>query len=382
MLTPEEIQRMAERKYPDFLRSLVLGENLFPLRVRFGRPNTTDDFAKLKHEITDLARGNFGYTIEWEEKNTRRWGPQKMPLQVRFDIPDQFISALGKAKEVEQFQTNVVLALKRIPALKEWMASHVKWVVESGINWKGMLDVCEYFLLHPRPGLYTRQLPIPVHTKFIAQNRQVLASMLDFILPPNAKAEGTSFEERFGIKPLEPTIRFRTLDPAVQARLGFSHQEMALPLQLFCHLNASGLDIIITENLMNLECLPPIRGGLAIWGQGNAAELLHKVPWLGDCQIRYWGDIDEHGFHILARLRSCFPGVRSFMMDLATLERFRHWAGTGEKAGKFPSNLTPDEAAAFSLVEKENLRLEQEKIPPEYSESLLPSELARMGPAS
>jgi hypothetical protein len=377
MLTPDEIQRMAERKYPDFLRSLVLGENLFPLRVRFGRPNTTDDFAKLKREITDLAHGNFGYTIEWEEKNTRRWGPQTMPLQVRFDLQDQFISALGKAQEVEQFQKNVALALQGIPTLKDWIASHVKWVVESSIKWKEMLDVCEYFLMHPHPGLYTRQLPIPVHTKFIAENKQVLASMLDFILPPDAKAEGTSFEERFGIKPLESTIRFRSLDPAVQARLGFSHEEMALPLGLFCHLNASELDVIITENLMNLECLPPVRQGLAIWGQGNAAELLHRVSWLAECRVRYWGDIDEHGFQILARLRSRFPGVRSFMMDLATFERFRHWAGTGEKAGKSPSNLTPAEAAAFAVVQRGNLRLEQEKIPPEYCEELLRAELAR-----
>lgn len=382
MLTPDEIQRMAERKYPDFLRSLVLGENLFPLRVRFGRPDTTDDFAKLKHEITDLAHGNFGYTIEWEEKNTRRWGPQKMPLQVRFDTQDQFISALSKGKEIEQFRENVALALQRIPTLKGWMASHAKWVIEFGTNWKGMLDVCEYFLLHPRPGLYTRQLPIPVHTKFIAENRQVLASMLDFILPAEAKAKGASFEERFGLKPLEPTIRFRALDPAVRVLLGFSHEEMALPLGLFCALKASGLNILITENLMNLECLPLVRQGLAIWGQGNAAELLHRVSWLGDCSVRYWGDIDEHGFHILARLRSRFPGVRSFMMDLATFERFRHWAGFGEKAGKSPSNLTPEEAAAFALVERENLRLEQEKLPPEYSEALLRTEPPPTKPAS
>lgn len=149
---------------------------------------------------------------------------------------------------------------------------------------------------------------------------------------------------------------------------------MALPLCLFRAINARGLNIIITENLMNLECLPPVRQGLAIWGQGNAAELLRIVSWLGDCSVRYWGDIDEHGFQILARLRSRFRAVRSFMMDLATLERFRHWAGAGEKVGKSPSNLTPDEAAAFAVVERENLRLEQEKIPPGHSEEILRSE--------
>lgn len=371
MLTSTDIQQLAERKYQEFLRSVVIGENLFPLRVRFGRPNVTDAFAKLKREITELAGGNFGYTIEWEERNTRRWGTQKIPSQVRFDTPEQFITALGKEREVEQFRKNIAISVARIPQLNEWLASHVKWVVEFASVWEGMLAVCEYFLTHPRPRLYTRQLPIPVHTKFILENRQVLASMLEHILPAESKAEGSTFEERFGLIPLEPSVRFRSLDAAVQAKFGFSHDRMSLPLGTFAALKSEGLTIVITENLMNLECLPAIPNGLAIWGQGNAAELLHKVGWLSDCKVHYWGDIDEHGFHILARLRSRFPNIQSFMMDLATLERFREWAGVGEKAGIAPSNLTTVESAAFKLVERESLRLEQEKIPQEYSVAML-----------
>lgn len=376
MLTPEEIQRMAERKYPDFLRSLITNENLFPLRVRFGKPNATDDFAKLKREITELAGGNFGYTIEWEERNTRRWGTQKIPHQVRFDTQDQFITALSKQREVELFRKNLSLSVAGLPQLKEWLVSHARWMVEFSSVWEGILAVCEYFLAHPRPGLYTRQLPIPVHTKFISENRQVLASMLDHLLPAESKSEGATFEERFGLKSLAPLVRFRSLDPAVQRQLECSHERMGLPLETFCRLKAEGLTVVITENLMNLECLPSMNNGLAIWGQGNAAELLHRVDWLRECKIYYWGDIDEHGFHILARLRSRFPGVRSLNMDLLTLEGFRHWAGTGEKAGKEPSNLTLEERAAFKAVERENLRLEQEKIPPEYMVKTLQKELA------
>jgi hypothetical protein len=195
--------------------------------------------------------------------------------------------------------------------------------------------------------------------------------MLEHILPTESKAEGSTFEERFGLKPLEPSVRFRSLDAAVQAKFGFSHDRMSLPLGTFAALKSEGLTIVITENLMNLECLPAIPNGLAIWGQGNAAELLHKVGWLSECKVHYWGDIDEHGFHILARLRSRFPNIQSFMMDLATLEQFREWAGVGEKAGIAPSNLTTVESAAFRLVQRESLRLEQEKIPQEYSVAML-----------
>ena len=226
MLTPAEIQGMAERKYPAFLQSLVTGESIFPMRIRFGIPSTTDDFAKLQQEVTTLAAGNFGYSIEWEEKNTRKHGVQKLPSQVRFDSEDQFVKALGKAGEVQLFRANISASLSRLPQLRDWLVSHVKWVVEFGTIWNEMLLVGEYFLANPRPGLYTRQLPIAAHTKFVQENTRVIGSMLDFLLPDEAKSDGNSFEERFGLKPLAPLVRFRMLDQMLLKTLALSHSEM------------------------------------------------------------------------------------------------------------------------------------------------------------
>src|SRR6267378_1199453 len=107
MLSPTEIQSMTERKYFAYLQSLVTKEVFFPIRIRFGMPSTTDEFATLQKEVTALATGNFGYTIEWEVKNTRKYGTQKLPSQVRFDTEEQFIDALGKRREVQQFRINL-----------------------------------------------------------------------------------------------------------------------------------------------------------------------------------------------------------------------------------------------------------------------------------
>jgi len=363
MLSPSDIKPIAERKYPAYLRSLVTGENIFPIEIRFGQPSTTDAFPKLQQEVTALEKRNFGYTIEWEIKNTRNYGTQKLPKQVRFDSGEQFVNALGKQMEVRLFQINLSKTLARLPELKDWMASHVKWVLDFGDIWGELLLVCEYFKANPRPGLYIRQLPIAVHTKFIKENTKVLSSLLSVLLPNGAITEGDTFEERFGLKPLEPMILFRALDSDIPGRLGLAFAEMGLPLDTFCKLHAAGLRVIITENLMNFECIPDIRNGLAIWGQGNAAELLHSVEWLTKCDVYYWGDIDEHGFHILARLRSKFQSIHSFLMDKSTLDEFRGLVGSGEKAGKAPVNLTDAERLAFDEVERENIRLEQEKIP-------------------
>lgn len=378
MLSPEEIKEKAERKYPDFLKSLVTGDpKFFPLRIRFRQPSSTDSFIDLKNSTELLATANFGYVIEFEERNTRKYGRLRLPADVRFDTEEQFVNALGKTTEVTLFKRNIQMALQKFPSLHSWLVSYVRWVVEFGGDWDGILAVCEYFQANPRPQLYVRQLPIPVHTKFIQQHAEILRSMLMVILPENAKdAEGETFEDCFGLLPVHYTVRFRALDPAVAQKLQLTSPRMGLPLDCFRALMATGLTIVITENLMNLECLPSIPNGLGIFGQGGAATLLTQVGWLNDCAVLYWGDLDEHGFDILARLRSVYPKVRSVMMDAETLSDLCYLCGEGKKSGEVPSNLTQHERTALEVIKKDNLRLEQEKIPLAYSNSKLFQALA------
>src|SRR6266702_4126563 len=85
MLSPDDIQRLCERRYPGFLRSIVTGEEFFPLRVAFGRPSGSDEWARLQAEISALAGATMGYRIDWEEINTRRWGRQRLPARVSFE---------------------------------------------------------------------------------------------------------------------------------------------------------------------------------------------------------------------------------------------------------------------------------------------------------
>ena len=383
MLTPVEIQGMADRKYPDYLRSVVKEEAFFPLRIRFGKPKTTEEFTKLKTEVTHLAEANFGYTIEWAEKNTRKWGTQKLPEQVRFDAEEQYLAAVGKSRAALRFKENVRLAKTMLPQLQDWMVSHVKWIDEFSDAWSGMLAVGDYFLAYPRPNLYRRELPIAVHTKFIEENEAVLNSLLWDLLPETAKTKAESFDGRFGLKPVFPLVRFRALDPALLQKLGISHERMGLPLDLFRDLSVEGIDVVITENLMNLEALPAMSNTLGVFGNGNAAELLVGVKWLKGCQVRYWGDIDEYGFHILSRLRSAYPALASVMMDAATLSALKHLTGAGVPApGKPPANLTASEHEAYSVVAKENQRLEQEKVPQQHMLQVFKSATDLMEPSN
>jgi hypothetical protein len=48
-----------------------------------------------------------------------------------------------------------------------------------------VLRVLDWFAVHPRPGLYLRQLDIPgLHTKFVETHRALIAELLDRIAFP------------------------------------------------------------------------------------------------------------------------------------------------------------------------------------------------------
>jgi hypothetical protein len=363
MLSSVDIQRLCQRKFPAFLKALVTGEQFFPLDVRFGRPSTTDEFEKLRAEIASLTTDAHGYRIEWSEKNTRKWGRQKLPERVWFETEEEFVRAMGKVSDVARFRENLLLTRKICPSLELWLPDNVTALIDFADEWNGLLQVCAYFLKNPRPGLYARELPVDVDTKFIERHHAILGKMLGFLLYIEARY-GIRFEERFGILYDEPLIRIRILDESLHEKLRQPLSDFSTPLSRCSKLNWQDLAVIITENKMNFLTLPTIGGAIGIWGGGHAAELLKQIPWLKNCRLFYWGDLDEHGVQILANLRASFPSVTSVMMDAATLSDFGNLAAVGTAADAFDvSLLNAEEREAFDRIRTGNLRLEQEKIP-------------------
>ncbi len=83
----------------------------------------------------------------------------------------------------------------------------------------------------------------------------------------------------------------------------------------------------------------------------------------------HWGDLDTHGFAILARLRGGLPHFCSFLMDRETLHRHRSlWVSEPEPSTGDLLRLTPGERRVFEelkekILEGKGVRLEQERIP-------------------
>jgi hypothetical protein len=114
--------------------------------------------------------------------------------------------------------------------------------------------------------------------------------------------------------------------------------------------------------------LPSLSETFALLGGGFGVSRLAAVPWLRECPIIYWGDLDAQGFQILSQLRSIFPHVFSLMMDEQTLQTFSsfHVEGTPSSARQLPY-LTSEEHKLFLRLSEQKLRLEQERISHVYA---------------
>ena len=373
MLSPADIKAQALRKYPTVLRAIANDETVFPMDVRFGRPATTADWATLQSEISALAQGKLGCEIEWEEINTRRWGRQRLPSRVRFADETNYLRLLGKTEEVQALRANLALTHDQCPALAGWLAPHVMRVVEHARVWTDVLKVCCYFLAHPRPGRYARELPIHVGTKFIEDHRPLFRSLFDYVLPTGA-VDFTSehFETRYGLRFDEPLIRFRVLDSTLLDQFALCGTDISLTASQFAALGWRGLSVVVVENKMTFLTVPPLAGTIAIWGGGNAAAVLSAASWLEGCRLFYWGDLDVHGMHILATLRQTFPSLQNVMMDEETLERYATYQVKASVAGyEKIEHLTPHERQLYTRLKSDGVLLEQEKIPHVYVEEKL-----------
>lgn len=264
----------------------------------------------------------------------------------------------------------------KFPDLNDWMLNQPLKIIEQHSKWDDLLQVCDYFVKHPRPNVYIRELPIPVHTKFIEANQGILRELLEILLPERTiDPHGQSFNARFGLKDKPAGVRVRLLEEQLEWQYKIRIDDLALPIDQMARLLREHIkprNVLIVENLINFLTLPKITNGIGIFGGGFAIHLLKDVGWLNHCEIIYWGDIDTHGFEILSDLRGLFSHVRSIMMDRETLETYKRYVGKdAPNRSKRFNYLTEAEMLVVQEILTHNWRLEQEHIPQDYVEKRL-----------
>lgn len=379
MITPAEIGRKAALAYPKMLTAFAQGtlDSMFPMRVRAELSLNVDNISATIAAVERLRSASkgqtgSGYTIKWKQTRLRDFGNNFVPEEITFDSIEDLVSIAGKRHHFAATRRVAECVRDKLPELSAWLKTNVRRIADYSEYLDGLILVAKFFMEHPWPDCYARQIPVPVDTKFVDRHRAILREWLDELLDASAvQSDESRFELRFGLRDGQPYTTIRVLDTDIQAELGLPFEELSLPLRSLESLAIRDKTVVIVENQLNLLTLPRMKDTLAIRGEGKAVTRLHRLKWLSNNDVLYWGDIDVDGFQILSSLRTYFPNVRSLLMTDAVL---------GEHAGLIlkgnggqitePANLNGEELAAFHQCRLHNHRLEQERLPQSYVDRL------------
>ncbi len=384
MISAEDIRQRALRLWTsgEVLRGWLAPDSLFPYAVPFGKPSAREwleRFALLRSEIEGLEAGSksklgAGYSIAFKEVSHQKLGRLRVPERITFDSPEDAAACAGERAAFAWFQELAATLRAAEPSLAEWLAEQPFVLLEHAAVLPRLLAVVEHFKAHPRPMRHARELGIPgVDSKFVEQNRAILAEWLERLLPADAVdasvrglADG-AFERRFGLLREEPLVRFRWLDPSLL--LDGRIADASVPLSELVAYTPPCERVFVVENKINFLTLPACPRSLALFGAGYAVDRLAAVSWLHDKAVHYWGDIDTHGFAILDRLRRHCPHARSFLMDRETLLAHREvWSEepAERRCVRDLEALDAEEHALYDDLREDRLgvgvRLEQERI--------------------
>lgn len=316
MINPDEVRQKAERWWPDVLRAYLTGtiDTFFPKhipQIKLDRgPSRLLHFETIWQEQEALrqqskAMRGFGYSLEWKTQSSRMVGQNQYITRIYIESLGDFLRLTGKEADYEAFARNVEQIRAVSPALLPLLKRVPHIVIEQTDNWPALLNVAAYFLRNPKPQQYVRSLPIAVPTKFIENNRPILRTLLDHLIPDHLNADETDFYKRFHLHVEEPLVKIRFLDASLRIHPALSH--ISVWLSEFRTLRLSGTRVFIIENLTSFLTFPNQPDSIAIWGGGFAVTLLSGTDWLHDKQFYYWGDLDAHGFQILNQCRKLFP---------------------------------------------------------------------------
>ena len=386
MITPKEIQQQCSNWWKSVLVAHIESVNLFPKEInRIGRISTKDLMEKLPEyqKSLEILRNNsksnkkIGYSLVEIERNFDKIGKQTIPEKIVIETLDDYLKITGKERDYQVFTLNYKLLIRELPNLKEWTILHPHKLIDCNV-WSDVIKVCKYFIENSQPNLYIRELPIQIHTKFIEENKALIKELLDIVIEEYVNQEYTllkDFEKHFNLKYAEPTVRFRILDKNISQQYFSGIDDLSITVSQFEQLDLPIKNVLIVENKTNLLTialtLPELKETIVVFGSGYKVENMKNVKWFKQMKLFYWGDLDAQGFEILSQFRGYFSHVKSTLMDKLTFERcFEKYKGTMSKIS-VKLNLTNEEQQLYELLKVNNWRLEQEKIPFEYSNEII-----------
>lgn len=366
MITPKEISKKAVNKVNAFLIAKLKGEPFEPWPVRFRSPR--------EHEMTwretDLwiqklqaqSKESIGYGYRIEFKPRRFHGNNDIPERIVFDTVEDVFRSAGRHMQAKRAVESFALLTSKFPVLREWCLGNVATLIGSHREIPTILKILDAYLDNPRPNFFRRELAAAPHSKYLEDHEKLLAELLDRVAPDYVDHSRKDFDLRYGFKKQPQVCWVRFLDPAYNPE-GLPGDWIALSFETLAQMKLPP-KLLISENRTPLLSLPKYKDTLGIWGEGGAVSSLAPQRWVNQRQVFYWGDLDCHGLSIYGKFKEKSPGAKKVLMDGSLLETFDELVGNySGSVPTPPDSLDSDEQLLFAHLKKDNLRLEQERIP-------------------
>ena len=353
MITPAEILKKAKRQYSTFLSAVLTKERFFPLHIKGNKGKATDSYEKLFREITRLLESEkqkvgYGYTVILKQVNTRQAGKISMPDSIIFENVEDYIKFIDKEEEFLAFRNAVRQTHKQLPKLKKWMAIEPLKVIKHLNIWENLLHACKFLVENPTANLYSREIPIPIPTIFIESHQKILTELLMTLLP-DIDLE-TSFEKKFGLKTNAPLLRIRALDGVLG---NFPVSDISLKIEDWQKINIRPSQVFIITDVLNFLRFPYQKNAIAVLGTLEILEYLDELTFFKQAQLYFWDDISLEGAAWLSSIRAKFPKVKSFLMDIKTLQSYENEMDNVKvNTTKIISYLTEEEQSLLKELRK------------------------------
>ncbi len=375
-----DIKAKVRRRWDDgsLLRAFAAGEP-FPvidLPLRGPKPaEIGDDLGAVQAWVADLtagatSRGRARYELEHAAVGGRLVGRNRLPSRVRIASYDQAWALLGVGAEVTAYE-HLLMLTDPEPVVRDWVGREPLPALALGEEWPVLLQAYRWLDDARGSGRYLREIDAPgVDTKFVERRRPVLAALLG--------VPATGFVGALGLQVKPEVVRLR-IDPSLGVFGGLSDLSTRVVELAAAPIRAR--TAVVVENEITFLTIPVPSGGVVLWGKGFEVDRTGSLPWLADTEVRYWGDLDTHGFAILNRLRAWLPQTQSFLMDRDTLLQHRdRWGQESKPTNALLTRLAEPESSLYADLVSDRwgvaVRLEQERIDWAWVAARLPYSVA------
>jgi hypothetical protein len=354
------------KKYPDFLRRIITRESFETIALRgLKRPEKTESLWSLIaiFQKYEKSADRAGWTIAWESWKSRKLSQQRWPSSITITTEEDFISLIGKTKETAEFRSQVKQLIAWNNRIVDWLQNHVSAVLKYKSVWKDVCAVMDFFLLEDATPYYIRNIPIPVHTKFIDQHSSLILAILKSLDPERFPPDVNDLEKAAGLRKKPHLYSMRWLDLSLAEKYTAGLDVLGLPFTRLQNVNWKVPEVWLVENETNLYLLPERKNALALFAKGYALHNLKAIPFFKEAHIFYWGDLDEDGYLMLEQFRYFYPHTISVLMDESTvLFHIEQIKIISYRYNRPQLNLRPAELAGYLFLLEKHGRIEQEKL--------------------